>query len=35
MVNGDVALLNVDVGGAVLPHRAQLYEVAVRSEVLW
>jgi hypothetical protein len=32
--DGDVALLNVDVGGAILAHGAQLDQVAVRLQLL-
>ena len=32
--DGDVALLNVNVGRPVLSHRAQLHQVAVRLELL-
>lgn len=32
--DGDVALLDVNVGCPVLSHRAQLHQVAVRLELL-
>ena len=32
--DGDVALLDVDVGRAVLAHRAQLHQVALRRKLL-
>jgi len=34
VVDGDEALLNVDVGGAVLAHGAQLDQVAVGAQLL-